>query len=163
MLPCTCSMQALLQDICTRRNRLCSLYGTHCTSFKSNLLRYCELWCDPKNAVALHCAQCSVYLCRECDQRMHQGRRMSHTRSEPSSRKQSPLHGGQTPVHGGQTLVHGGRTPVHGGQTPVHGGQTLVHGGRTPVHGGRTPVHGGQTPVHGGPTLEPPQVRQHPK
>ena len=90
-------LQAVLQDTWH-----CMLNGTHCTGFKElrtpKLLRYCELWCDPKNAVALHCAQCSVYLCRECDQRMHQGRRMSHTRSEPGSgrlsREQSPGQGG---------------------------------------------------------------------
>ncbi len=46
----------------------------------------CELWCDPKNAATVRCRQCGVETCRDCDTRMHQGKRKSHVRLQTTSR-----------------------------------------------------------------------------
>jgi len=44
----------------------------------------CDHWCAPKNTASLYCQQCSSYFCKECDQKMHQGKRQKHSRQKKS-------------------------------------------------------------------------------
>lgn len=42
----------------------------------------CELWCEPRNPLAVRCGECGLETCKECDTRMHQGKRRSHVRQQ---------------------------------------------------------------------------------
>ena len=41
---------------------------------------FCELWCSPNAPVTLFCQQCKTAFCKECDLKMHQGKRQKHCR-----------------------------------------------------------------------------------
>ena len=49
----------------------------------------CDHWCTPKNTASLYCQQCNSFFCKECDQKMHQGRRQKHSRQKKSKAHRS--------------------------------------------------------------------------
>ena len=54
--------------------------SSECAILSRKRTKVCKLWCSPKNGVSVTCQQCEMDLCKECDDKMHQGRRQGHLR-----------------------------------------------------------------------------------
>lgn len=63
---------------CVSKHCWGGVWGSRYTMEK--VAKFCEHWCSPSTPATVFCQQCKTAFCKECDHKMHQGKRQKHSR-----------------------------------------------------------------------------------